>query len=47
LRRIDNPGRHVGDARAFLLDSRGLLAFALGVMKAFATDASTETLLDA
>jgi hypothetical protein len=28
----------VGDARAFLLDSRGLLEFALRVMKTMATD---------
>jgi aminoglycoside 3-N-acetyltransferase len=48
LRRIDNPGGHVGDARAFLLDSRGLLEFALRVMKAMATDPGTAmALLDA
>jgi aminoglycoside 3-N-acetyltransferase len=47
LRQTDHSADQVGDARAFLLDSRGLLAFALGVMKALATDASTETALDA
>ena len=48
LRRIDNPGGHVGDARAFLLDSRGLLDFALPVMKAMATDpGAAMALLDA
>ncbi len=48
LRRIGNPGRHVGDARAFLLDSRGLLEFALRVMKAMATDlGAAMALLDA
>jgi aminoglycoside 3-N-acetyltransferase len=38
LRRIDNSGNRVGDARAFLLESRGLLEFALPVMTAMATD---------
>jgi aminoglycoside 3-N-acetyltransferase len=48
LRRIDNSGDHVGDAPAFLLDSRGLLEFALRVMKAMATDpGATIALLDA
>ena len=48
LRRIDNSGNRVGDARAFLLDSRGLLEFALPVMKAMATNPGTATaLLDA
>lgn len=47
LRQTGNSGDQVGDARAFLLDSRGLLAFALGVMKALATDArGAMTLLD-
>jgi len=48
LRQTGNSGGQVGNARAFLLDSRGLLAFALGVMKALATDARMAmTLLDA
>ena len=48
LRRIDNPGGHVGEARAFLVDSRGLLEFALRVMKAMATDpGAAMALLDA
>jgi aminoglycoside 3-N-acetyltransferase len=48
LRRSDNPGDHVGDARAFLLDSRGFLEFALRVMKAMATDpGAAMSLLDA
>jgi aminoglycoside 3-N-acetyltransferase len=47
LRRTDNSGAHVGDAHAFLLDSRGLLEFALRVMKAMATDpAAAMALLD-
>jgi aminoglycoside 3-N-acetyltransferase len=33
-----NHGGLVGDARSSLLDSRGLLTFALGVMKAVAAD---------
>ena len=45
LRRIDNPGACVGDARAFLLDSRGLLEFALRVMKVMATDPGAATAL--
>jgi len=48
LRQTGNSGDQVGYARAFLLDSRGLLAFSLEVMKALATDARTAmTLLDA
>ena len=48
LRRIGNRGGQVGDARAFLLDSRGLLEFALRVMKAIATDpGAAMALLDA
>jgi aminoglycoside 3-N-acetyltransferase len=48
LRRIDSPGDHVGDAPAFLLDSRGLLEFALRVMKAMATEPDAAmALLDA
>jgi hypothetical protein len=48
LRRMDNAGGHVGDARAFLLDSRGLLEFALCVMKEMAADpAAAMALLDA
>jgi aminoglycoside 3-N-acetyltransferase len=34
-----NDGGQVGDARCFLLDSRGLLEFALRIMKAVAADA--------
>jgi aminoglycoside 3-N-acetyltransferase len=45
LRQSGNSGDQVGDARAFLLDSHGLLVFALGVMKAVATDARTAALL--
>ena len=33
-----NTGHEVGDARSFLLDARGLLVFALDVMKAVAAD---------
>lgn len=40
LARTGNGGARVGDARCVLLDSRGLLAFALGVMKAVAADAA-------
>ena len=48
LRRIDNSGGHVGDGPAFLLDSRGLLEFALCVMKAMATEpGAAMALLDA
>jgi aminoglycoside 3-N-acetyltransferase len=36
-----DSGKHVGDAHAFLLDSRGLLEFALRVMTAVATDPRT------
>jgi aminoglycoside 3-N-acetyltransferase len=36
LRRTENHGALVGDARSFLLDARGLLAFALPVMEAIA-----------
>ena len=38
LAQTDNRGGQVGDARCFLLDSRGLLEFALSVMKAVALD---------
>jgi len=38
LTQTNNRGGHVGDARCFLLDSRGLLEFALSVMKAVALD---------
>jgi aminoglycoside 3-N-acetyltransferase len=40
LSQTNNHGGLVGDARCFLLDSRGLLALALSVMKAVAADAS-------
>jgi aminoglycoside 3-N-acetyltransferase len=33
LARTDNEGALVGDARSYLIDARGLLAFALAVMK--------------
>ena len=33
LARANNPGARVGDAQSFLLDSRGLLEFALRVMR--------------
>jgi aminoglycoside 3-N-acetyltransferase len=38
LSRTGNTGNDVGDARSFLLDARGLLAFALNVMNAVARD---------
>jgi aminoglycoside 3-N-acetyltransferase len=38
LAQTSNHGGRVGDAESFLLDSRGLLAFALKVMKAIAAD---------
>ena len=38
LQRTNNPGGRVGDAHCFLFDARGLLAFALDVMKAVAAD---------
>jgi aminoglycoside 3-N-acetyltransferase len=38
LAQTNNPGGRVGDAQCFLLDSRGLLEFALRVMKAVAAD---------
>jgi aminoglycoside 3-N-acetyltransferase len=48
LRRTDNSGGQVGEARAFLFDARGLLEFALPVMTAIAADARAATgLLDA
>jgi aminoglycoside 3-N-acetyltransferase len=39
LARTNNEGGRVGDAKCFLLNARGLLEFALGVMKAVAADA--------
>lgn len=39
LARTANDGGRVGDARSFLIDSRGLLAFALRVMTSVAADA--------
>jgi aminoglycoside 3-N-acetyltransferase len=38
LARTNNRGARVGDAQSFLLDARGLLVFALGVMRAVAAD---------
>ena len=38
LAQTTNRGGRVGDAQCFLLDARGLLAFALSVMKAVAAD---------
>jgi aminoglycoside 3-N-acetyltransferase len=38
LVRTNNRGERVGDAQCFLLDARGLLTFALDVMKAVAAD---------
>jgi aminoglycoside 3-N-acetyltransferase len=38
LARTNNRGGHVGDARSFVLDSRGLLELALRVMTAVAAD---------
>jgi aminoglycoside 3-N-acetyltransferase len=38
LAQTDNRGAHVGDAHCFLLDARGLLEFAVSVMKAVAAD---------
>ncbi len=38
LARTNNRGGYVGDAECFLVDSRGLLEFASGVMKAVAAD---------
>jgi aminoglycoside 3-N-acetyltransferase len=38
LAQTDNRGGHVGDAPCFILDARGLLAFALPVMEAVAAD---------
>jgi len=40
LNRTGNTGARVGDALSFLLDARGLLEFAQGVMKAVAADHS-------
>jgi hypothetical protein len=40
-----NRGARVGDAQAFLLDARGLLAFALEVMKAVAAEAGAAAAL--
>ena len=48
LRHTNNSGALVGDARGFLVDSRGLLEFALRVMRAVADDAvAANELLDA
>jgi aminoglycoside 3-N-acetyltransferase len=48
LKQTSNAGALVGDARAFLVDARGLLEFALEVMRAIAHDAgAAHELLDA
>lgn len=48
LDRQGNRGGRVGDAQSYLIDARGLLAFALEMMKAVAADASAAaTLSDA
>jgi aminoglycoside 3-N-acetyltransferase len=44
LKETNNSGDRVGYARAFLLDARGLLEFALPVMKAVAVDPAAATL---
>lgn len=45
LAQTQNPGGRVGDAHCFLLDARGLLQLASGVMEALATDPAAEALL--
>jgi aminoglycoside 3-N-acetyltransferase len=45
LANTGNRGARVGDAPAFLLDARGLLGLALGVMKAVAADPAAATVL--
>jgi aminoglycoside 3-N-acetyltransferase len=45
LARTNNRGARVGDAQSFLLDARGLLEFALGVMSAVAADPDAATAL--
>jgi aminoglycoside 3-N-acetyltransferase len=45
LARTNNPGARVGDAESFLVDARGLLVFALEVMKAVAADAAAASAL--
>jgi len=45
LAQSGNRGARVGDAPAFLLDARGLLEFALSVMKAVAADAGAAAAL--
>ncbi len=47
LARTRNHGGQVGNARCFLLDSPGLLEFALGAMKAVAADAGAVDTLHA
>jgi aminoglycoside 3-N-acetyltransferase len=47
LAQANNLGGYVGDARSFLLDARGLLEFALPVMKAVAADPRGAATLDA
>jgi len=45
LAETDNHGGHVGDAASFILDSAGLLDFALGIMRAVADDPGAATRL--
>jgi aminoglycoside 3-N-acetyltransferase len=47
LAQASNRGGYVGDAHSFRLDARGLLEFALPVMKAVAADARAAATLDA
>src|SRR5215204_517111 len=47
LENIGHRGARVGDAQAFLIDARGLLAFTLDVMKAVAADADAAAALRA
>lgn len=46
LKQTNNSGARVGEAPAFLLNSRGLLEFALNVMRAIAADPRAATMLD-
>ena len=47
LRETHNSGGPVGDAQAFLLSARGLLEFALPVMRAVAGDPGAAAMLTA
>jgi aminoglycoside 3-N-acetyltransferase len=46
LKRTNNRGAHVGNARSFLMDSRGLLALALEMMRAVAVDPAAAAALE-